>query len=100
MKELNADDDVQLYLEVSGAACSGSHENLPRIASWPQPDPWDDFAIDSSLGKHLLLGLPLVCCVRIALSISKECCVVQPLHSIRCNDRCLFVESLTSASSV
>jgi hypothetical protein len=80
--ETNAE-DVQLNLEISGAACSRSHEAIPSIASWPQTArswPVDDFARDSSFGKQLLSGLPLVCCLRIALSVMKESCVVQPLH--------------------
>jgi hypothetical protein len=95
--EVNAE-GAQLNLEISGAACSGSNESVPSIAAWLQTTPGDDFAVCSSLGQQLLSGLPLLCCLRIALSNLKECCAVQPLQWIQCNDRDLVLEQLMVAS--
>lgn len=99
--------DTHFNLEVSGAASFGCQVTMPEIASWPQPDPeellWaeascgtqaDHFALDSSFGKHVLSGLPLLCCIRIAFSISKECCAVRPLLWIQQNSRDLLIESM------
>jgi len=61
-----------------------------------------DFAENSDLGKKLLSGLPLLCCMRIASSISSESgaveCAVQPLHWIERSDRDLLVESRMNVS--
>jgi hypothetical protein len=92
--------DMDINLEISGVFCSCGAGTVPEIASCSTQrveqsrSTQNEFAASSCLGNRLLSGLPLLCCMRCSLSVSKCACAVQPESWIQSCDRDLVLESV------